>query len=609
MRWRKVFSFALVGFAIAGALAAWADDAAVEERMRRDITFLASDECEGRGPGTKGLDKAAEYIAAEFAKSGLKPAGAAGSYFQPFSIYGPSQLDGSSKAILTGPMGQVIELNPGVDFEVVGMSGAQKVTAPVVFAGFGATAKEIGYDDYKDMDVAGKIVVLLRHTPRWGNKELPFDGARKDVHANPETKFALAESQRAAGIILVNDQNEAPGGDKLMSFKSLSGGQPSTVPIVHVRRNVVDAMLNAGLGKGLLDIEKAIDRDLKPRSALVPGWKVTLETAVKRTKTPVKNVIAVLEGAGPLADEIVVVGAHYDHLGYGGAGSRAKNQGKDIIHHGADDNASGTTSVIELARRFGAIKNRQGRRIVFMTFSAEERGLLGSRHYCNREPIFPLANTVAMVNLDMVGRLPEDADTKKGKLIVEGTGTAKEFDKLVETLNPGFLLTKKPGGLGPSDHDSFCRKDIPVIFLWNGVHKDYHLPSDTSDKINVPGMRQIADFAERLIANIAAGPQRPQYVKVANTFSMTPKKQGPRLGLMPNYEEGKEGVVVEGVTDNGPAAQAGLKVGDLIVEIAGKQVKNINNYMVVLSQQQSGQAIEITVIRGGKKLTLKAVPK
>lgn len=222
--------------------------------------------------------------------------------------------------------------------------------------------------------------------------------------------------------------------------------------------------------------------------------------------------------------------------------------------------------------------------------------------------MFPLTDTAAMVNLDMVGRLLMDDATGKGKLIVEGTGTAKSFDDMIEKLNPGFILRKRKGGLGPSDHDSFYRKNIPVIFLWNDTHKDYHKPSDTAEKINVGGMRQITDFAEKVIVRLATDEKRPEYVRVASTFTPGAAK-GPKLGIMPGYDEAREGVLVDGVSDNGPAAQAGIKAGDLIIEVAGKQVKNIGNYMVIMGQQESGRMIEITVLRNGEKLTLKATPK
>ena len=272
----------------------------------------------------------------------------------------------------------------------------------------------------------------------------------------------------------------------------------------------------------------------------------------------------------------------------------------------ASGNGSGTTSVMELARHFAAMKGRKGRRLVFMTFSAEERGLLGSRYYCNQQPLFPLKDTVAMVNLDMVGRLPDETS----KLLVEGIGTAKTFDKLVSELGEKhkFQLVKKQSGLGPSDHDSFCRKDIPVLFLWTGLHKDYHRPSDTADKINVRGMRRIADMAEDIIARLATEAERPQFVKVSTPGGPV-RGKGPRLGIQPNYEDDKEGVLIDGVSAGGAAEKAGLKAGDRIVEIGGRTVRNLNGLMVIMAQQERGRAVDITVQRGGKRVPLKLTPQ
>ncbi|MCI0685601.1 MAG: M28 family peptidase [Gemmataceae bacterium] len=609
MPWRRFTSFSvLVLLGLSIGLRAQED--AIELRMRLDVTYLASDDCEGRGVGTKGLDLAADYIAKQFERSGLRPGGVKGTWFQPFSMSGPSKLEKPGLLTLKGPLGQEIQLAAGRDFQVMGLSGSAKVSAPLVFAGYGATAKDIGYDDYKDFDVSGKVVVVLRHTPRWGNSDLPFDGDRRDQHASLDHKQAVAETHKAAAVIVVNDITEGPGGDQLMPFDYLRlVTTPSSIPAMQMRRGILDTIFQSSLGSTLKDIEQAIDRDMKPRSSPLPGWTATLETAVERTVIPVKNVIGVLEGSGPLAHETIVIGAHYDHLGYGGRGSLAKKKGVKEIHHGADDNASGTAALMELTRRFGAVEDRQGRRLVFIAFSAEESGLLGSQHYCNRQPLFPLDNTAAMVNLDMVGRLRPDKQTGRDRLIVEGVGTAKGFEALVDKLNgnPGFAYTKRAGSPPYSDNDSFYRKKIPILFFWTDTHEDYHKPSDIAERVNVKGMRKIADLTEKVMAHLAADPQRPQYVKVASTMRMGGPK-GPRLGIIPNYDEGQEGVVVGGLVDGGAAGKAGIKSGDRIVQIAGRPVTNISTYMVIMADQKTGRPLEVVVIRNNEKVTLKVTP-
>jgi hypothetical protein len=589
-------------------------DSDVEARLKRDVTYLASDELEGRGPGTKGIDKAADYIAQQFQRAGLKPGGPHGSYFQPFTISGRAKLEGATLT-LRGPLSQTIELKEGRDFSVVGFSGSGKVTAPVVFAGFGITAPDIGYDDYKGLDVAGKVVLLLRKTPRYDNEKVPFDADRRERHASLENKIANAEVHKAAAVLLVNDSTELGKGDKLIPFAmTASAPNPGSIPFLHVRRDLAETMLFASLGRRLTDLERAINRHLKPQSASLPGWTAVLQTKVKRQTIPVKNVVGVLEGSGPLAGETIVVGAHYDHLGYGDPGSRlkGKDRAKKLIHHGADDNASGTTALMEMARHFGKLKNRQGRRLVFIAFSAEERGLLGSRYYCNKEPLFPLAGTAVMVNLDMVGRLRPDPKTGKDKLLIGGLGTAKDFMTLVDSLNKSadFTLSKSKGGTGPSDHDSFYRKGVPVLFLWTGYHADYHLPSDTADRINVAGMKRIVNFTEQLIAHLATETPRPEYVRVKSDFVPSPSKGMPRLGIMPSYEDSDvPGLLIDGVAEGGPAAKAGLKAGDRIIAIAGRPVTSINTYMVLMAQQQRGRPVEVRVSRGGKQQTFLVTPQ
>jgi hypothetical protein len=583
-------------------------DEASQARLKKDVIFLASDECEGRGVGTKGLELAAEYVADQLAKAGLKPAGTKGTFFQPFPFTRGSELDGPATLVLDGPMGQKIALKLGTDFQVSGLSGGGKVSAPIVFAGFGATAKDIGYDDYAGIDVKGKIVLALRRVPRFDNKDMPFDGARTINHATFDNKQTLAAANGAAALILVNDATELKAGDPLVPFQlTARGNANNNLPFVQIRRTLAEEMCESSLGQRLSDIEAGINRDLKPRSAPLKGWKATLSVKVKRNTYPVKNIIGVLEGSGPLAKETIVIGAHYDHLGMGGAGSRSPKE--KAIHHGADDNASGTTAMLELARHFGAMKDRQGRRLVFMAFTAEESGLIGSRYY-TKNPLFPLKDTVAMVNLDMVGRLRADPKSMKDKLTVEGTGTAKGFDAMIEKLNPGFQLIKKPGGNGPSDHDSFFNQKIPIVFFFTGFHDDYHKPTDTSDKINVAGMDRIVGYAEKIIAQLATDPHRPEYVAVASKFTSSPGAgKGPRLGIMPDYEEDKPGVLVSATSKDGPADKGGVKAGDLIVSIAGRPVTNLTTYMAIMGQQKAGQPLEVSVLRKGQKVQLKLVPQ
>ncbi|HEX5271122.1 MAG TPA: M28 family peptidase, partial [Gemmataceae bacterium] len=478
--------------------------AASEERLKKDVTYLASDALEGRGVTTHGLELAADHIAAEFKKAGLKPAGKDGSYFEPFTMPGAVLLKPATLS-LTGPGGREIQLKTGRHFEPMGVSTSGTVSAGVVFVGYGITSKDPEIDEYAGLDVAGKVVVILRDTPRADDKAGISQNWRRKYGSMTE-KMTNAVAHKAAAILFVNDRDTASDGDDLLNFGYYAAYGASLlrlpeIPALLVRRSVVEQIL----GKNLEDMERDIDRDLKPRSFAADGWSASLSVDVVRAKDALKlkNVVGVLEGSGPLKDETVIVGAHYDHVGYGGANSLSSSK-KMEIHHGADDNASGASSIMELARRFGAIPKREGRRLVFMTFSGEESGLLGSEAYC-KAPIFPLETTAAMVNLDMVGRLAKDKATGKDRLTIYGTGTAKGFANLIDTLNTkyDFQIKKVASGIGPSDQMTFYEKKIPVFFFFTNDHPDYHRPTDTADKINVPGMRRVVDLTEDLTAYLA----------------------------------------------------------------------------------------------------------
>jgi peptidase M28-like protein/PDZ domain-containing protein len=361
-------------------------------------------------------------------------------------------------------------------------------------------------------------------------------------------------------------------------------------------------------------MEKDIDADLKPRSRALTGWSCRLEAEVVHNRITVKNVVGVLEGSGPLAKEMVVIGAHYDHIGFGsnmrrgiggvagpgapgGVGFPFSEMGASAIHHGADDNASGTTAVMELARRFGARKDRSGRRLVFMTFTAEESGLIGSRYYCEH-PIFPLADMAAMINMDMIGRLQDD------KLLVGGVGTAREFPTLLNRLARKYRLDllREMSGQGPSDHSSFYAHNIPVLFLFTGFHEQYHRPTDRVETINVAGLRRVAAFAADALGELRTAPKRPAFTKNSAGFARdkTLWAKAPSVGVMPDYSHKGEGVLVAGVVRSTPAARAGLKKGDRIMAVSGKAVKDAVAFLALARTLPMGQKVELTVMRDGK---------
>ncbi len=627
---RRLFPAILAGLLLAlaapSAPAQKPFDDPVLERMRKDIFFLAGPECEGRGVETKGIEKAADYIVDAFKQAGLKPAMKDESYFQPFTITAGVKLGTPTKLTLTGPGDVTKDLKINIDFSPMGFSPTSKANASLVFVGYGITAPKLKYDDYEGIDAAGRIVVMLRRIPRYGEKgdkrfDMESPSPDESAHAPFAAKIENAIAHKAAGIIMVNDTTAAGPRDPLPQFLNHAmGTEPAPFPVMFVKREVLDPLIAQGPIRTVADIETLIDKDLKPRSFEIKGWKADAEVTVSRTEYKCKNIVGVLEGNGPLADETVVIGAHYDHVGYGNFASLGGPSAAGKIHYGADDNASGTTGLIELARRFGAMKDRQGRRLVFIAFSAEERGLFGSQYYC-KNPLFPLDKTAAMINMDMIGRtkpVPTDwlgiAD-KKDRLIVYGTGTGDGFDKLVDlaTGKVEFRVSKLAAGSGPSDHDSFYRKKIPVLFLYTGTHGEYHRPTDVPEKINVPGMKKVADFVEILADNLTTR-DKPKYQATKDpwidpTETRSPGPTGPKLGVLPDYMYEGEGMRLEGVSPGKAAEKGGLKEGDVIVEIGGKPVKNVGGYMTAMSGQKAGTVVEVVVLRKEKRVTLKVTPE
>ncbi|HTI50829.1 MAG TPA: M28 family peptidase, partial [Planctomycetaceae bacterium] len=483
---------AALALALSSAFPVRSDDAAAEseQRVLRDIKYLASDELEGRGVGLKGIDLAADYIRDQFARAGLKLDAAKGGPFQTFTMNTGADLGTVNTLALGGPNQKQVELKLNTDFIPQSFGGAGAFSGELAFCGYGIEAPDKEYDDFAGVDLKGKVALIMRKVPDQSNPRGRFAGRHggMSTHAELRTKVSNAFNHGAAAILLVNDPQtgrqeleqsrkqvskladavaeaaaefeatDPQDSEKLSAArKALStevakykagkghlGTEPTdtllkfgyagsepirNLPVVHITRAAADQVLKPALGKTLTELEAEIDEDVKPHSAVLKGWTAGGVVSIDRKQADVKNVIAVLEGSGPLADETIVVGAHYDHVGRGGPGSLLP--GSTDIHNGADDNASGTVSLLELGRRLAARKEKLARRIVFIAFTGEESGLIGSARY-TREPLFPLDKTIAMINMDMVGRLKDD------KLTVFGTGTAPGWEGLLNELGRKF---------------------------------------------------------------------------------------------------------------------------------------------------------------------------
>lgn len=585
---------------------AWAENKAAKvNRVGGDIKYLASDELEGRGPDTPGLQKAAEFIRDRFKELGLKSGTKDGSYFRPFEISIDNEVVKSETSlVLRGPDGQELRLKMGEDYQPLATGGSGQVKGQVVFAGYGISAEDLEYDDYQGNDVAGKVVLILRREPQQENPHSKFNGEKLTKHSYIRTKLNAAKQAKAAAVLLVNDIPTTKEAKKDELSKPNGFGSSSMgIPFAHLKQSIANQLLkNVPLKAdetslaNLEAVSQYIDEKFTPVTQPLEGWTAELETKFKTVKSEVTNVVGVLEGEGPHADETIVIGAHYDHLGYGPFGSRRPNE--RAIHNGADDNATGTAAVMELARRFAQRSEKPARRLVFIAFTAEERGIIGSNYYLEK-PLFPLEKTVAMINFDMIGNLGDDG------LLVGGVKTGKPFADLIEKVSKNSELKIKPSNsLGGSDHAGFYRKEIPVLFFFTGLTDLYHTPDDDFETINVDGTVQVIDFAEQVLSELTKLPKAPEYVKVSRSSSPGRGSMA-YLGVVPDYGAGDgNGLRITDVSADSPAAKGGLQGGDVIIQFGEIEVADIQGLAAGLQKYKAGQKVKIVVQRDKEKKTL-----
>ncbi len=596
----------------AGDPAASIDAAAVKERLRTAVEWLAAPEREGRGPGTAGIDQAADWVARQLSGAGLDTRIVGDGPFQRFAMTLEAKLGPAddNTAELVGPPAadgrpRARRLELGIDFIPLAAGGSGPFDLPLVFAGYGISAPKEHYDDYAALGPQGarqKGAIVLRQEPQKDDPHSVFDGNQASQHAALSRKVANASEHEVGGLVFCNDASADHDG--LMAFdRAGDGSERRTMPVLQVRRAVVDELVAASLGKPLASIEKAIDDKLEPQSAPLEGWRIRGRVAIERTESETRNVLALLPGAaaadGSPPRETVVLGAHYDHLGHGGVNSAAP--GEKAVHHGADDNASGTAMLVEVARLLAA-QGPYPRNILFVAFSGEERGLLGSAHYTANAAL-PLADTVAMVNLDMVGRLADN------KIVVHGTGTGTGLDELVDRLVAAhaFEVAKEPGGFGPSDHSSFYAKKIPVLHLFTGSHSDYHRPTDTADKINYDGMVRITRLVAEAVRELATAPARPGYIEVASKMFAGGGGDRPYFGSIPDFGKPGKGYAITGVTKDSPAARGGLQGGDVIVRLGASAVTGLEDFDSALRKHKAGEKVPVVVLRDGAEVPLEVV--
>ena len=559
------------------------------KELQDEIKYLSSDSLNGRLTGSSGDSLAAEYIKEKLASYGM--VSLSGDGFQRFKVTN-KVLPGKGNALSIDG----ISYTPEKDFIPLAFSSNSSLESEVIFAGYGfnINGDSLKWNDYQGIDVKGKWVMILRADPETDKTKspfIPFSGDRD--------KALIAKDMGAAGVLMVS----GPAFDPQDNFESLNSGEFSVdVPVLRIKREVADIILSkskttiAALEKKLNDTRKPIVFSIKS--------SINGKTEIVREYADTRNVVMILPGEDELLkNEYIIIGAHFDHLGMGGPGSSSRAVDTIGVHHGADDNASGVAMMLEIAEKFAMTRGSHKRSIICIAFTGEELGLLGSKYFAEN-PGIDLSKVNIMINLDMVGRMPET-----NVLQISGVGTADGLKNIIYSASDTSLirLNLSDEGYGPSDHSSFYGKNIPVLFYFTGAHLDYHTPSDTYDKINYNGMVKISDLIFSVAKELSSSTVRLQFKESGpkvETGRVT-RRKGVTLGIMPDFAGNiKNGLRADFVTPGKPAALGGMKKGDIITAINGKQVNNIQDYMFRMGQLKHGQTISVEVLRNDKKEVL-----
>ena len=583
--------------------------------IRQHIEFLADDALEGRMTGSEGAKRAAEHIASQFAQLNLKPVGDEQSYFQAFEFTaGRRIISEENRFHITRQVHgseQVMEFSVEKDFQPLSFSRNGVVEGEVVFVGYGLSVPgELGegYDAYAGLDVKDKIVVALRYVPE---EVEPERRQQLNRYAGLRYKAMQAREQGAKAFLVVVGPN-SPNAGKLIPLDFDSSLADSGIVAASISDTVANTLF-APSGKDLKEIQSGLDVE-NPHFVgqfPLPDVKVRIVVSVEKVKKTDQNVVALLPSP-ELTDNTayVIVGAHYDHIGYGEIGSLARKGEEGQIHNGADDNASGTAVVLELAttlsKAYQEHPEKFNRGVIFALWSGEELGLIGSTHFVNH-PVVPLEKIAAYVNFDMVGRLREN------KLILQGVGSSSVWTKLIEKRNVpiGFNLTLQADPYLPTDVTAFYPKEVPVLSFFTGGHEDYNRPTDDSGTLNYTGIERISRLAHGIVLDLISAAERPEYVRVERSQSEGGSRDTLRayLGTIPDYTTEGTGVKLSGVRAGGPADKAGLKGGDVIVKFGGQEITNIYDYTYALDAVKIGEPVEVIVLRDGKRVQLTVTPE
>jgi hypothetical protein len=560
------------------------------------VETLASERLGGREAGSRDERAAGDYVADQLRRLGAQPLPGRKDMFQPFEFTAGSR-DGGSRASVTSSAGSKA-FSTVKDVQALSFSDDAEATGAVVFAGYGIVVPEsqgFGYDSFATLDVKDKVVVVLRYFPEDADQQTRGILAR---YSDLRYKAMAARQRGAKALVVVTGPRSPNAGLTVpMAFDSALAGSGITAVSVS---GAVAASIFAG-GKPLTDVQKELDTG-NPHVAgfALPGVEITVKATVTRERRTGRNVVAYLPATAPVAGvnkPWVAVGAHYDHLGRNThSGSLAARDDAGRAHLGADDNASGTAAVLSIA---GALAKQPVRRrhLLIGLWSAEEIGLLGSAAFIAAPPV-PVDQLSAYLNFDMVGRMQDN------KLVVQAAGTSASWASILERANvaAGFDLTVQPDPFQPTDVMNFNQAAVPSLSFTTGAHTDYHKPSDTADKIAYDDLDRVAGFAATIARRVMELDMPPAFVKVEQS-SQTVSRTGVRIftGTVPDYAASVKGLLLGGVVGGGPAEQAGLQKGDVVVEIAGQAITNIYDYTYALDLLKIGQPVKVVYMRGTER--------
>jgi len=570
----------------------WSDPQITAKDIKAQIFYIASDQFKGRFTGSREIRKVSEYIKDQFESYGLKPL-FEGSYFQKFPFIEKLNITAHNSFSITGIKNYKLHS----DYITAPFSGKTNLTAGLVFGGYGISAPKLNYDDYAGLNVKGKIVIVMCYNPEHDSSTTEFD-----MYSSFRQKAATAKDKGAVGIIFVNGHSPKNDADELMELRYDGAPAIKDFAALNVKKSVIDELFKKQ-GLDFARYQEKIDNEKKPASfTFNDNLKAVIKTEVHEVENFGRNVAGYLEGNDPLLkDEYIIIGGHYDHLGIDQMKYASMYKGRTPkIHNGADDNASGTTGVLELAEKFASQKQQLKRSIIFITFSGEELGILGSTYFVNNPPV-PTNKIVAMLNMDMIGRLSD-----KNELTVIGTGTSSRWKDLLNENNKyNFELKFSDAGTGGSDHQAFTNKNIPVLFFFTGMHPDYHKPSDDAEKINLIGEEQVVNYVYNIAYAIDNENTRPDFVKVEEPKMRGGGSSKVSVGTIPEFGYNGTGYKISGVTEGGAAQKGGMKAGDIIVKFGNKDIGNIYDFMYAIGKYNPGDSVDVTVLRDGKKLKLK----